>query len=95
MLLRGWLPDKLSVLGLLVIVQVRAQDTSPGNVPKPRDIQNIRSEPVYIGQVYSARSDRLLMHFLYSPEHRDELTDVVYNSWGKTTYSTNNNLLDR
>ena len=60
-----------------------------------RTIPNLTGEPVYLGQLYSARSDILLQHNLYTKKNRTELTDTVRNEFTETKYASNKNLLDR
>jgi len=74
-----------------VLVQGRA--TRRG--AQVRTIPNLRGEAVYLGQIYSARSDILLQHNLYTKEQQEELTDIVKNEFTETKYASNTNLLDR
>ena len=73
------------------IVQGRATQRGA----QARTIPNLRGEAVYLGQLYSARSDILLQHNIYTKEQREELTDVVKNEFTETKYASNTNLLDR
>ena len=73
------------------IVQGRATQRGA----QARTIPNLRGEAVYLGQLYSARSDILLQHNLYTKSQQQALTDTVRNEFTETKYASNKNLLDR
>ena len=77
----------------LLAPKIQGKSTRRG--AQVRTIPNLRGEAVYLGQLYSARSDILLQHNIYTKEQREELTDVVKNEFTETKYASNKNLLDR
>ena len=80
---------------LLAPKNVLVQGRATRHGAQVRTIPNLRGEAVYLGQIYSARSDILLQHNLYTKEQQEELTDIVKNEFTETKYASNTNLLDR